>query len=155
MFAAADPNLIVGEFAVDGLALYLLWRLIVWVRDSPTRPDPWDAETEQKLSETETPEICPHCSTPQQSCAWFCENCGRAVGPYNNLMPYVQIFSQGEVLRNGTSGQFRKRPLILTGFFLIGLGMLPFFLLPVYWFSLLLNFKRPDKSSESVPRAVP
>jgi hypothetical protein len=65
-------------------------------------------------------------------------------------MPYVQVFSEGEVFRNGTSGQFRNRPLILVGYFLISLGMFSFFA-PVYWISMLLNWKRPDRPQESVP----
>lgn len=141
MFAATDPNLIVGEYALAGIAVFLLWRLIVWVRDSPTRPDPWDATTEQKLSEPDTPESCPNCSTPQPPTAWFCEHCGRAVGPYNNLMPYVNCFSEGEVFRNGAFGRFRHRPLILAGFVLISLSSYVV-LAPVYLFLLFRNWRR-------------
>jgi len=142
MFAASDPNLIIGGFAVVGLAFAILWRFVVWVREAPTTPDPWDAEVEQKLSEPEAVEVCPHCFTEQPPTAWFCAGCGSAVGPYNNLMPYVQVFSEGEVFRNGTSGRFRNRPLILTGYFLMTLGTFPIFA-PIYLLSLLLNWKRP------------
>ena len=107
MIAASDPNMVIAGFAVGGLALAVFWRFIVWIREAPVRPDPWDAETEQKISEPDAQEVCPHCSTPQPPGAWFCAHCGRAVGPYNNLMPYVQVFSEGEVFRNGTSGRFR------------------------------------------------
>jgi hypothetical protein len=140
MVTASDPNMIIAGFAAGGLALAVFWRFIVWVREAPATPDPWDAETEQKLSEPEAVEICPHCLTEQSPTAWFCRGCGRAVGPYNNLMPYVQIFSEGEVFRNGTSGQFRKRPLILIGFFLLTIGTYPV-LAPIYLLSLLLNLK--------------
>jgi len=57
-------------------------------------------------------------------------------------MPYVQVFSEGEVFRNGTSGRFRKRPVILIGYFLMTLGTYPIFA-PIYLLSLLLNWKRP------------
>lgn len=147
MIAASDPNMIIAGFAAGGLVLAGLWRFVGWIRDAPVTPDPWDAEVEQKLSEPETPEVCPHCSTPQSPTAWFCPNCGRAVGPYNNLMPFVQVFSEGEVFRNGTSGQFRNRPVILIGYFLITLGTFPF-LTPIYLFSLLLNWKRPPSTAE-------
>jgi hypothetical protein len=147
MFAVSDPNLIIGGFAVGGLALAGLWRFVVWIREAPVRLDPWDAEVEQKLSEPDTQEVCPHCSTPQPPGAWFCGHCGRAVGPYNNLMPYLQVFSEGEVFRNGTSGRFQNRPLILIGYFLITLVTFSF-LAPIYWFSLLLNWKRPSATSE-------
>ena len=141
MFAISDPNLLIAGFAVSGLVLAGLWRLIAWVRDAPVTPDPWDAEVEQKLSEPETPEVCPHCSTPQSPTAWFCPHCGRAVGPYNNLMPYVQVFSEGEVFRNGTSGRLGNRPLIAIGFFLIILGINPL-LLPIYGWLLLSHRRR-------------
>jgi hypothetical protein len=63
------------------------------------------------------------------------------------MMPYVQVFSEGEVFRNGTSGRFRNRPLILTGYFLITLGTFPF-LAPIYLLSLLLSLKRPSGKPE-------
>ena len=142
MFAASDPNMIIAGFAAGGLVLAVFWRFIVWIREAPTTPDPWDAETEQKLSGPEAVEVCSHCFTEQPPAAWFCAHCGSAVGPYNNLMPYVQVFSEGEVFRNGTSGRFRNRPLILIGYFLITLATLSF-LAPIYWCSLLLNWQRP------------
>ncbi|MGA9452434.1 MAG: zinc ribbon domain-containing protein [Verrucomicrobiia bacterium] len=148
MFGTSDPYQVIGGLAIGGLMLAGLWRLIVWVREAPTKPDPWDAEVEQHLSEPEAEEICPHCLTPQPSTAWFCKHCGKAVGPYNNLMPFVNVFSQGEVLRNGTSGRFRNRPLVLIGYILITLGINPFFA-PIYWFFLLTNLKRPPSVPES------
>jgi len=131
MFAASDPNLTVAKLAIGGLVLAALWRLVVWVREAPLRPDPWDADFDQKLLDSETPEACPHCSVPQTPGAWFCPHCGRAVGPYNNLMPYVQVFSEGEVFRNGASGMFRNRPLMTIGLLLIVLVVNPFFA-PIY-----------------------
>jgi len=150
MLVGNDPNLVIGEFGAGVLALAAFWGLIAWIRSAPARPDPWDAEVEQKISGPDAVEICPHCLTEQPPNAWFCKGCGRAVGPYNNLMPYVQVFSEGEVLRNGTSGRLRKSPLILIGYFLISVGMFPL-LAPFYLFSLFLNWQRqPDvpKSAE-------
>jgi hypothetical protein len=96
--------------------------------------------------------------TPQPSTAWFCRHCGRAVGPYNNLMPFVQIFSEGEVFRNGTCDRLRSSPLILVGYFLLSLNFLALIVIqPLgswlfsllillallsYWSSLLKNLKR-------------
>jgi len=143
MLAVSDPNLLVGEFALGGLALVAAWRLIVWIREAPVSPDPWDTAVEQKLSDPDTAEICPHCSTPQSPTAWFCPQCGRAVGPYNNLMPYVQVFSEGEVLRNGTSGRFGNRALTTIGFLLVMLALNPWFL-PLY--AALLLSRRNEAS---------
>ncbi len=140
MIDASDPNAIIGRIALGGLALAAFWRLIVWVRDAPVKPDPWDAEVERQLSEAV--EVCPHCLTEQPPTAWFCKGCGRAVGPYNNLMPYLQVFSEGEVFRNGASGQFRNRPLILTGYFLIYLAIFPL-LAPIYLLWVLAVFRNP------------
>ena len=138
----SDPNMIIGGFALGGLALWVFWQFLAWIKNAPVKPDPWDAEVEQKLSEPETPEICPHCLTEQSPTAWFCRGCGRAIGPYNNLMPYLQVFSEGEVFRNGNSGRFRNRPFILFGYFLITAGTFPL-LAPIYLISLLLNWNRP------------
>ena len=150
MFAVSDPDLFVAQIAIGGLVLAGCWRVIVWVRNAPVRPDPWDAEFEQKMQDPDTPQTCQHCSTPQPPGAWFCGHCGRAVGPYNNLMPFVQVFSEGEVFRNGTSGQFRNRPLILVGYFLISLGMFSF-LAPIFWISMLPNLKRSGRPQQSAP----
>jgi hypothetical protein len=149
MITASDPYQVVAGFGITFLFLAGLWQLIVWVREAPVKPDPWDAEVEQKLSEPEAVEICPHCLTEQPPTAWFCSHCGKAVGPYNNLMPFLNVFSEGEVLRNGTTDRFRNRPLVLIGYFLITLGINPFFA-PVYWFFLLTNLKRPHSEQEPV-----
>jgi hypothetical protein len=143
MVAVSDPNLIVGGFGLGLLALAVLWRLIAWIREAPLTPDPWDAEVEQKLQEPETQEVCHRCMTPQEPGAWFCKHCGAAVGPYNNLMPFLNVFSEGEVLRNSIRDRFRNRPLIVIGCSLIILNIFPLFA-PIYWFSLLLNLKRPS-----------
>ena len=165
MFESGDPNLMIGELALGGLALWAFWRLIVWIRDAPVRPDPWDAEVEQKLSDPETAEVCPHCLTEQPPTAWFCKGCGRAIGPYNNLMPYVQIFSEGEVFRSGTSDRLRRGPLIPIGYFLISLSFVPLIILKPYdswllslailagllsyWTLLLKNFNRSKEQPEN------
>lgn len=149
MIAASDPNLIIGGLGVGILMLAVLWRLIVWVRDAPVRPDPWDAEVEKQLSEPGAAEICPHCLTKQSPTAWFCKKCGSAVGPYNNLMPYVMVFSQGEALRNSAAGRFRNRPLVLTGLVLIALSTF-FIFAPVYLLLLLSTWKRSGDRPECV-----
>ena len=159
---AIDPNLLIGRLGIVALLAVGFWRLIDWVRNAPVKPDPWDEKTDQQLEEAQ--ESCPHCSTPQPENAWFCEHCGRAVGPYNNLMPYLQIFSEGEVLRNGTSNRMRKSPLIPVGYFLISVNFLSVALLqstssPIiagliflsvlsYWILILKNFKRSRENPE-------
>ncbi|HEX5397866.1 MAG TPA: hypothetical protein VFY06_02325 [Verrucomicrobiae bacterium] len=164
MVAPSDPNLIIGGLALGGLLLVILWRVVVWIRDAPATPDPWDAETDQKLSEPDAVEVCPHCLTEQPPAAWFCKGCGRAVGPYNNMMPYIQIFSEGEVFRSATCDRLRRSPLIVIGFFLLSLNFLTLvFVRPYgswfwslmillallsYWSSFLKNLKR-SKAEET------
>ena len=131
MVVTSDPNLIVGSYGLGLLALAFLWRLVAWIREAPPTPDPWDAEVEQKLQDPEIQQVCHHCLTPQEPEAWFCRHCGTAVGPYNNLMPFLNVFSEGEVLRNGVGARFRNRPFIAMGYFFITLG---------FFLSLVLNY---------------
>jgi hypothetical protein len=155
MFVTSDPNEVVAELGIGFLLLAGLWRFIGWVRDAPKTPDPWDAEVERTLWEPETREVCHHCFQEQEPGAWFCRHCGNAVGPYNNLMPYLNVFSEGEVLRNGVAGRFRNRPVILIGYFLISLGAYSIFA-PIYWFFLLSNLKRtPDEQKSAGDQKCP
>jgi ribosomal protein L40E len=147
MGVVSDPNMIVGGLGLGLLALAVLWRFIAWIRDAPRTPDPWDAAVEEELKNPDIQQICHRCMAPQEPDAWFCKHCGAAVGPYNNLMPFLNVFSEGEVLRNGVGGRFRNRPLIVIGYFLITLGIFPI-LAPIYWLSLLLNLKRPPDRQE-------
>ena len=161
MAGAEDPNLLVGKLAIAGIVLGLFWRLLAWIRDLPKTADPWDAETEKRLHEPDAVEICPHCLTAQEPDGWFCPKCNRATGPYNNLMPFINVFSEGEVLRNGASGKLRPTPLIVIGYILISfslvfsfsghaffIGLVPAIFVPIYWFRLLKNFARQDEAVE-------
>jgi ribosomal protein L40E len=154
MSGISDPNQIVAGLGVGLLALAALWRLIAWVREAPVKPDPWDAEVERTLDEPEATEVCHRCLTPQPPNAWFCEHCGSAVGPYNNMMPYLNAFSEGEVLRNGATDRLRTKPLIIAGYLLFSLSTY-LVLAPIFWFFLFKNLKRarhenPDGQPEGV-----
>ena len=153
MLATSDPNLIIGGLALAGLLLACLWYLIAWVRNAPVKPDPWDAAVDQKLAEPETPESCTHCSTPQPPGTWFCPHCGCATGTYNNVMPFLYLFSEGEVWRNGVHNRIQARPLIIIGYLLYSLASMAFFA-PIYWVFLFRNL-RQDKSMDlpQVPSA--
>jgi hypothetical protein len=123
MVPATSPNQLIGELALGGLGLAAFWRLTVWVRESPVRPDPWDAETEQKLSDPAAKQVCHHCFTEQRDNCWFCPGCGSAVGQCNNVMPYLNLFSEGEILRNGVTGKIRLSPFIIFGYLLFSLAL--------------------------------
>ena len=176
MKTATDPALLVGSLALVALAIGLFWRLIVWIRDAPVRPDPWETDVAQQVAAPEAVEVCPHCLTEQSATGYFCEKCGAATGPYNNLMPDVNVFSMGEVLRNGTSGKFPVNALTLAGFVLypllqclpiffvvffatsVNFPALAFFLvLPGYLFLLVRNVRRNLKQlrTDTVPPVEP
>jgi len=122
---------------VGGVAIY---RLVRWVGAAPTTPVPWSAELETSLQEPDAVPVCHHCFTPCPPRGWFCENCGGAVGAYNNLMPYVNVFSIGEVFRNGVTEKLRINALMVGGYMLLSYHYLVF--APIYWFFLFKNLKR-------------
>jgi ribosomal protein L40E len=165
MFGASNPNQMVAGLGVVFLLLAGLWRLIAWVREAPPKPDPWDADVERKLEEPDSVEVCHHCLTRQPPNAWFCEHCGSAVGPYNNWMPYIHIFSIGEVLRNGVMDKLHPNVLTISGYLLLsvnflfvnivrphitslGFVLLNFTALLLYWFFLFKNLKRSKEEKQ-------
>jgi hypothetical protein len=125
-----------------GFGLVILWRVLRWFRGAAVTPDPWGPEVEEILRKDEALEVCPHCLTPQQHTGWFCPECGSTVGPYSNYMPYIYIFSQGEVLRSGVTLPMPHRRFVLLGYLLFSFSMFSA-LAPVYWFFLLRNAHRP------------
>jgi 4-amino-4-deoxy-L-arabinose transferase-like glycosyltransferase len=155
MFETSDPNQMVAGLGVVFLLLAGLWRLIAWVREAPSKPDPWNADVEHQLEEPEAVEVCHHCLTQQPPNAWFCEHCGSAVGPYNNMMPYLNVFSEGEVVRNGAADRLRSKPLIIAGYLLFSLSACAFFA-PIFWFFFFKNLKRsreekPGEQPDGIP----
>jgi hypothetical protein len=143
----SDPDRLIGEVGLAVLALGFLWRFFDWVVQTPTSPDPWDKEIEKALHEPEAVEVCHRCFDPVTGGSWFCEHCGCAVGPYNNLMPYINVFSEGEVLRNGVNDKPRKNTLIVVGYLLVSLNLYLVFA-PVYWILLFRNLNRQKISVE-------
>jgi len=129
------------------LAAGFLWRIFVWAARPAISPDPWDKEIETALHETEAVEVCHRCIQPVPPGSWFCGHCGCAVGPYNNLMPYVHVFSEGEVLRNGVHDKLPPKPLIVAGYLLVSLSMYLVFA-PIYWIFLFRNLSRQKESVE-------
>jgi hypothetical protein len=136
--------------ALAGMAGLVFWRLLLWIRNSPVHTDPWDATTEEAVQQPDAAEMCPHCSTPVAPGNWFCEFCGRAVGPYNNWMPYLNAFSEGEVFRNGVTDHVRRNALIIAGYLLISFNYLIF--APIYWVLLFRNLFRTSPEA-APPRA--
>lgn len=142
-----DPDRLIGEIGLAVLACGFLWRLFEWAKQPPTSPDPWDKEIEIALHEPEAVEVCHRCFDPVTPNSWFCRRCGCAVGPYNNLMPFILVFSQGEVLRNGVNDKLPRNAFIVAGYLLVSLCMYAIFA-PIYWIFLFRHLKRQKESVE-------
>ena len=75
----------------------------------------------------------------------FCPECGTAVGPYNNIMPYIRIFSYGEVYRVGVGPRAHFTPLTIVGHLIWGSTQYGIFF-PFYLFRVARNFFRQKKN---------
>ena len=141
MKPTSDPTMLIGALALAGFGVALCWRIFLWIRDCPVHPDPWEKEFTVQVDAPEAVQVCPHCLTEQTARDYFCPKCGAATGPYNNLMPYVQVFSMGEVLRTGTSGNFRRNPLTIIGYIFYALSQY-FIFVPFFLFRFIQNLNR-------------
>lgn len=135
---------------ICGMALY---RLILWVMEAPRTVDPWGQEADEALNDETAVLLCHHCLTPQEHNGWFCPQCGATVGPYCNYMPYIYVFSQGEVLRAGVTEQLRRSRLITVGFVLLSLASYAV-AAPVYWVFWLKNLRRSEDVRPEVPPLI-
>ncbi|WP_372796607.1 hypothetical protein [Pontiella sp.] len=115
---------------------------------------PWPEELNEEVSRADSQRICHRCMAPQDHDGWFCQECGAATGPYNNMMPFVYIFSIGEVFRNGVSGKKKPAVHVTAGYLFVSFfEYLLFF--PLYWFRLFRNRKRLVRDAhEEVEKAV-
>jgi hypothetical protein len=134
----------IAILVTSGVAGVFLFRTLR-LQDAPT-PDPWDQEIEAELRDGRAEPLCLKCLTPHSGQRWFCTGCGAPVGEYNNWMPYLSVFSEGEVLRTGVDPTVRRSPIIIAGFILYSLTSYTVFA-PVYWWRLYQNLKRSQKSS--------
>ena len=69
-----------------------------------------------------------------------------------HYLPYVYIFSHGEVLRAGVTERLRRSPLIVIGFILLSLSLFAV-VAPIYWFFLFKNLRHGSKAELDVPPA--
>jgi hypothetical protein len=134
--------------AILGMAIY---RLVLWLTEAKRTADPWGDEIDKALDQDDAVPLCHHCLTPQQHNGWFCPECGATVGPYCNYLPFVYIFSQGEVLRAGVTERIRRSPLIVIGLVLLSLTMFAI-AAPFYWFFLFKHLRQEDSAAaETAP----
>lgn len=146
-------ELAVGVAALAVIAGFVFWRFLLWIKHSPVHPDPWDAATDEAVRQPDAVPVCHHCLTQVPPGQWFCETCGCAVGPYNNYMPYVDCFSEGEVFRNGVTDHMRRSALVITGYLLISFSYLLF--APIYWALVFRNLFRDRSEAVASPGENP
>ncbi len=133
-----------------GLCAAAIYLFVVWVMNAPHTEDPWGKATEDEVQKEDAVPVCHRCFTPQEHSGWFCPECGAIVGPYCNYMPYLYIFSQGEVLRAGVTEHLRRNLLVVAGFVLVSLEMF-MIAAPVYWFLLFRHLWREDNPASVAP----
>ena len=153
-YANGDPTLLVGAFGLFALFCCGCWAFIRWVSKGPSTPEPWDDQVAAEIAKDETPPLCHRCLTPHHPLANFCPDCGAPVGTYTNWLPYPYLFSIGHALRTGTSGNFKRSPLTIIGFFVFSLAEYAFFA-PLYWFMFLRNLFRQRQSDPPSERQPP
>jgi hypothetical protein len=147
-----NPERILAAVVVAFGALVLLVR---WVKQVQLSPAPWGPEIDEALAQSDATPICHHCFTPQPELpGWFCPHCGAAVGPYNNWMEYVSIFSIGEVLSTGAFHRFSVSALTVVGLLFFSISQYLIFA-PVYWFWLIRNVRRMQREAVQPPVESP
>ncbi len=134
------------EWQTKSLREVIAGRAIRWW-ESLNTPDPWPEDMDVAVREDDALPVCHHCATPFEDQGWFCPSCGAAVGPYNNVMPYIRIFSQGEALRSGVGPEAHFTPYRAVAYMAIGLAEFGLFA-PVYYFRLYRNYRRLQKQDE-------
>ena len=142
----SNAERLVGILAVLGVVCFFFVSCLKAWLSRPLPPDPWDEQVSADLAEGNGTPICHRCLTPHDPLANFCADCGAPVGEYTNWLPYPYLFSIGHTLRIGTSGTFRRSPLIIAGFILLAVVEYAVFA-PFYWLRFFLNLANRPHSA--------
>jgi len=124
-----------------------------WIRkwwESLDVSNPWSEEIDKAARASDAIPICHHCTTPCELPVWFCPACGAAVGPYNNLLPFIRIFSIGEALRSGVGPEAHFTTFRTAAYISIGLVEYGVFS-PLYFIRLYRNHLRLQKEQNQKP----
>ena len=122
-------------FALVAFGAAGIYFLVRWVMEYAAKapPDPWPQEVDVAVKAREAVPVCVNCLHPQEGHRWFCPNCAYPSGDYVTLMPYLQVFAVGEVLRRGVIGPPEKgfgRKMFLVIYSASEYAVFA----PVYWF---------------------
>jgi hypothetical protein len=151
--AGDSSDTVIGFIGVGALGCFILWAFLRWLADSPVHPDPWDEKVAAEIESDDAPMLCQHCLEPHPELVNFCPACGAPVGTYTNYLPFPYLFSIGYVLRTGTEGGFRRSPLSIAGFLLLGVAEYSV-LAPLYWFMVLRRLVRGREPDPPMPPAA-
>ena len=135
------------EWQSNNLGTVLVNGIRRWWK-SLDRPDPWPAELDAAVRAPDAIPVCHHCTTPCSLPVWFCPACGASVGPYNNILPFVRIFSSGEVLRSGLQPTARFTLLTVPGYIFLAMHLV-IFLAPFYYLRLVANYLKIKRYSKT------
>jgi len=125
-------------------------------------PNPWPDELDIAVRAPDAITVCHHCTTPCDLPVWFCPACGAAIGPYNNVMEYINIFSVGEALRSRVGPEAHFTPFRTIAYVAVGLAEYTVFA-PLYFIRLYRNFQRlkhrqnegPNRASDATSEPAP
>jgi hypothetical protein len=113
---ASGPEELVGWLAGFGILAVVVWRAVQAFGTGAPPPDPWDEATAARLEDADLKPVCTRCLCPHEETDWFCPNCGQAASATTNWMPYLYYLSLGDVLRQGTTGDFPPRWVCKAGY---------------------------------------
>jgi hypothetical protein len=136
--APLNPAFLIIGIVVVGCGVFLL---IEWIRQTAIQPEPWGLDVDEAIHREDAVPVCHHCFAPQPAGTHFCPECGKASDPCTNLLPFDYLFSVGELVRTGATGNFRVTPFSVIGYVLLSMVEYAIFA-PIYWFFLLRNVSR-------------
>lgn len=113
---ASGPEEWVGWLAGFGILAVIVWRAVQAFGAGALPPDPWDEAMAARLEDADLKPLCTRCLCPYEEMDWFCPNCGQAASATTNWMPYLYYLSLGDVLRQGTTGDFPLRWVCKAGY---------------------------------------
>ena len=122
-----------------------------WIREAQPKPDPWDAEVENKIQSPDAVSVCQRCLEPQPLNRWFCADCGAPVSPYCTWAPYLDVLSLGDALRNGVAGTVPVTKLSIAGYMVLSMAQYYVFA-PWYWFLFFRNLRRIRESQKAASK---
>jgi hypothetical protein len=98
--------------------------------------DPWPKEIDEAVRRPDAEPVCLNCLMPQERHFWFCRECGHPGGEYLTVMPYLHIFTIGELMQRGVVGPPERRFWVTCGFVVVSTMEYTIFA-PLYWFWML------------------